>query len=190
MRVRRIPGSSRSGSIEVATMARIPPGRYVRAMTRRARLPLLFGLVLLAGFACDEATSDPAATQQPRAPATAEPQSPELSPEPTPEPLAELAEPPAPAEPEGGPRCDQRELVSEPGGKPRRMCIDYTAHKGELEPRCFEGTSLSAGACPSEAVIATCTLEATGVTMLYYEGADPARAKRDCETIDAAFKAL
>jgi hypothetical protein len=149
---------------------------------------LLFGLVLLAGFACDEATSDPAATQQPDAPPAAEPASPDPA-EPTPEPVV-IAEPPAPAEPEGGPHCDQRELVSDAGGKPRRMCIDYTTHKGELGPRCFEGTELGEGPCPSEAVIAKCTLEATGVTMLYYEGANAARAKRDCETIDATFEAL
>ncbi|WP_106091108.1 hypothetical protein [Enhygromyxa salina] len=153
--------------------------------TRRASLPLLCGLVLLAGFACDEATSDPAATRQPSPPPITEPAA--VEPEPAPEPPVEIAEPTPPAEPEGGPRCDQRELVSKPGGEPRRVCIDYTGHKGAIEPRCFEGIELSDGPCPGEAVIATCTLAATGVAMNYYEGANAARAKRDCEMIDGTF---
>lgn len=158
--------------------------------TRRACLPLLFALVLLAGFACDEATSDPATTQRPGV---------ELEPEPEPasvevaepkpaQPSVAPTNPPEPSVPAGGPSCDQRELVSKPGGEARHKCIDYSGHKGELEPRCFEGIELSEGPCPGEAVIATCTLEATGVTMRYYEGADPARARRDCETIDARFE--
>jgi hypothetical protein len=155
--------------------------------TRRACLPLLFGLVLLAGFACDEATSDPAATTRPAAAPAGEPAAVDAV-EPTPTQAVEVAEPAEPSVPAGGPSCDQRELVGKPGGEARHKCIDYTGHKGEIEPRCFEGTELSEGPCPSEAVIATCTLEATGVTMLYYEGADPARARRDCETIAARFE--
>jgi hypothetical protein len=155
--------------------------------TRRACLPLLCALVLLAGFACDEATSDPAATQQPSAPPAVEPAADEPV-TPTPEPAAEIAEPAPPSEPEGGPRCDQRELVSKPGAEPRRTCIDYTKHKGEIEPRCFEGTELSEGPCPSDAVIGRCSLEATGVVMFYYEGASAARVKRDCETLEGAFE--
>ncbi|KIG13768.1 hypothetical protein DB30_07614 [Enhygromyxa salina] len=155
--------------------------------TRRACLPLLCALVLLAGFACDEATSDPAATRQPSAPAVADPPQAE-QPEPTPEPPVEVAEPTPPVVPEGGPRCDHREHATKPGGEPRRVCIDYTDHKGAIEPRCFEGVELSEEPCPREAVIASCKLPATGVAMVYYEGADMARAKRDCETIDGTFE--
>ena len=102
--------------------------------------------------------------------------------EPKATPLADAVdEPVEPAPPVGGPSCDQRELAAD--GEPRRVCIDYSDHRGASSPRCFEGVELSEGPCPREDAVASCTLEATGVVMRYYAGVDAQKAKADCEAI-------
>ena len=105
---------------------------------------------------------------------------PEISPEITAEP-----EPPPP--PAGGPRCDQRELVVD-GGASRKLCVDYSDHRGTTAPRCFEGVELEEGPCPEAGVVARCELAATGVTMLHYEGVELDAVRRDCEAIRGDFQ--
>lgn len=147
---------------------------------RPRRAPSLFPAALaltpvlvFGASACDEPSSQPPPSDPPPVEAPAPP-----TPEPVPE--AEPEPDPEPPKPVGGPHCDQREA--------KGSCIDFTAHTGASEIRCFEGVELAEGPCPEEGVVATCTLTATGVALRYYEGAELDAIETTCATIDGKLE--
>jgi hypothetical protein len=145
-------------------------------------IKLMLAVFALLACACDGSSRSPDSESQPSEPlleasaATTEPE-PSVTPI-EPEPV-EPAQPPPPI---GGPHCDQREV-----GDGEAKCIDYTEHSGVGTPRCFGDVPLGEGPCPSDGVIATCKLPATGVTLVYYEGTKVDAVKQVCSTIDGTF---
>lgn len=143
---------------------------------------LVLAVFALLACACDESSRPPniepapSESQPETSEATGEPESGAAPSEPA------LVEPTPPPPPVGGPHCDQREV-----GDGEAKCIDYSDHTGVGTPRCFADIPLGQGPCPSEGVIATCKLPATGVTLVYYEGTSVDAAKQICATIDGTF---
>jgi hypothetical protein len=56
------------------------------------------------------------------------------------------------------------------------------------KPGCAQGTALETP-CPDDDVIATCTLETTGVVHKTYKGAKVALAEKGCKTLGGTFAA-
>jgi hypothetical protein len=93
--------------------------------------------------------------------------------------------------------CDQRDFIS-PGdkqmaeqigspAKPKRTCVDYSNRKAGIgSPSCVEGTALETP-CPSEKVVATCTLEGSGVVYKYYDGITVTLAEKGCQSLEGTF---
>lgn len=147
------------------------------------RLPVI-AVVSLISLACDEPSQPPVSDAKPSAtssPAEVAADESEGEAATTSEAPPSEAPPVEPPPPVGGPHCDQREA--------KQMCVDFTTHTGVTEVRCHEGAELREGACPSEAVIASCTLPSTGVTLRYYEGKSLDDARTACATIDGQFEA-
>lgn len=92
--------------------------------------------------------------------------------------------------------CDQRDFVSEMEKKlaastkrepiAKLACIDYSQKKTERRSSCAQGTALETP-CPDDGVIATCTLETTGVVFKSYAPRDPLAAKQGCETLEGTY---
>ena len=72
--------------------------------------------------------------------------------------------------------------------KPKFTCMDYTNRSADLpgSPSCIQGTALDTG-CPDDKVVATCTLEKTGVVTKYYEGIEKTTPSRMCKTLEGTF---
>ena len=139
--------------------------------------PALSVMLAISSLACDDKQSTVPAPQvasdEPEPEPQAEPgPKPQAEPEPEPEP-----EPPPPPP---GPSCDQRES--------KQTCVDYGAHRGAAAPRCAEGLELARDGCAREAVVARCTLPATGVVLYSYEGRSPEQAQTECETVDGQLE--
>jgi hypothetical protein len=93
--------------------------------------------------------------------------------------------------------CDQRDFIA-PGdkqmaeqigkpAKPKLTCVDYSNRTAGIgSPSCIEGTALETP-CPSEKVVATCTLEATGVFYKYYDGITVTLAEKGCQSLEGTF---